>query len=163
MAADSYNNSFKKETDAKCESERETSGKCEVINNDIIGKYEVDDKTDGKCEIIKHIITIKQPAYGILSASPKQAAPGEIVSIIYNNNNLPSEYKFKGINVITPNSIRKLDSQRSFPMPDSDVTLEAEFEKLTHSFQELNYCPNCGTHYHKTYSKYCHHCGEKRK
>lgn len=27
---------------------------------------------------------------------------------------------------------------------------------------QYNYCPKCGTQYYKSYSRYCHHCGEKR-
>lgn len=40
-------------------------------------------------------------------------------------------------------------------------TSEAD-EKLSKGFKKLNYCSKCGTQYYKSYSRYCHHCGEKR-
>lgn len=113
-------------------------------------------------EKVKHTIYIKQPQHGLLLAYPPQAVAGETIGVRCNNNK-PDEYKIKGINVITTNGVWRLGNQRSFKMPDSDVTLEAEFEKITHGFKEFNYCSKCGTQYYKSYSRYCHHCGTKRQ
>lgn len=113
-------------------------------------------------EQIKHSIVIKQPKQGLLLAYPPQAVAGEVVTVRCNNNK-PEEYELKGINVFTSDGVWRLGNQRSFKMPDSDVILEAEFEEISHGFKELNYCSKCGTQYYKSYSRYCHHCGTKRK
>jgi len=130
---------------------------------------------------IKHSIAIKQPKHGLLLAYPPQAIAGEIIGIRCNNNK-PDEYRIKGINVITSNGIQKLSNLRSsktqdsnapfesvfgsFQMPDSDVTIEAEFEETTIAFTPVFEpsikCASCNTNYYKSYSKYCHHCGKKR-
>lgn len=125
----------------------------------------------------QHSIYIKQPQNGLLLAYPPQAIAGEIIGIRCNNNK-PDEYKIKGINVITSNGIQKLSNLRSskpqdsngpfesvfgsFQMPDSDVTIEAEFETFTPIFKPSIKCASCNTNYYKSYSKYCHHCGKKR-
>lgn len=126
---------------------------------------------------IKHKIGIKQPEHGLLLAYPPQAVAGETIGVRYNNNK-PNEYKIKDVNVIASGSVWKLGNQRrsqtqdsnepfesvfgSFKMPDSDVTLEAVFEKTTKEPKQSIKCPSCNTNYYKTYSKYCHHCGMKR-
>lgn len=102
-----------------------------------------------------HTIYIKQPQHGLLLAYPPQAVAGETIGVRCNNNK-PDEYKIKGINVITSNGVWRLGDQRTFQMPNSDVTLEAEFEKTS------QYCSNCGKKYYKPTSVYCCYCGRKR-
>lgn len=109
-------------------------------------------------EQVKHIIHIKQPQHGRLMAYPPNAIAGKNISIICNIDK-PNEYKIKGINVITSNGVRRLGNQRSFQMPNSDVTLEAEIEKIA---KQPIICANCNTYYYRTNSKYCHRCGKKR-
>ena len=112
---------------------------------------------------VKHRIRIQQPNNIIKIATYPmiEACAGESITITCVTNK-PDEYIIKGINVITSNGVWRLGNQRNFQMPDSDVILEAEFEKITHDFKQLNYCSKCGTKYYKSYSRYCHHCGEKR-
>lgn len=128
-------------------------------------------------EQVKHTIYIKQPQHGLLLAYPPQAVAGEIIGVRCNNNK-PDEYKIKEVNVIASGSVWSLSNQRrsqtldskepfesvfgGFQMPDSDVTLEAVFEKTTKEPKQSIKCPSCNTNYYKTYSKYCHHCGMKR-
>lgn len=128
-------------------------------------------------ELRPHSICITQPQHGLLMAYPPKAIVGEVIGIRCNNNK-PDEYKIKGINVITSNSIQKLSNLRSsktkdsnspfesvfgsFQMPDSDVTIEAVFEKADPNFKELHFCTKCNTRFYKPYSNYCHHCGRKR-
>lgn len=110
---------------------------------------------------IKHKIGVRKQEQVTMATWPLMAAAGETVRITCVNNK-PNEYELKGVNVITTNGVWRLGDQRTFQMPDSDVTLEAVFEKITHGFKELNYCSKCGTQYYRSYSRYCHHCGEKR-
>ena len=125
-----------------------------------------------------HTIYIKQPQDGLLSAYPPQAVAGETIGVRCNNNK-PDEYNIKEVNVIASGSVWRLDNQRrsltqnsnepfesvfgNFQMPDSDVTLEAVFEKKAPTFRELKYCQECGKPYYKPYSKYCNYCPHKRK
>lgn len=128
-------------------------------------------------EQVKHFIYIKQPQYGLLLAYPPQAVAGEIIGVRCNNNK-PDEYRIKEVNVIASGSVWRLGNQccsqtqdsnepfesvfGNFQMPDSDVTLEAVFEKSTKEPKQSIKCPSCNTSYYKAYSKYCHHCGMKR-
>lgn len=118
---------------------------------------------------IKHNITIRQSQYGQLFVTPTKAAPGEIVTFQCAINS-PNEYRTKEFKVTiqSNNEVWRLGNQRSFKMPDSDVTIEAEFEKITsienpHIFRELNYCPKCGTPFHSSVSSFCIKCGRKRE
>lgn len=124
-----------------------------------------------------HTIYIKQPQHGLLLAYPPQAVAGETIGVRCNNNK-PDEYKIKEVNVIASGTVWRMGNQRrsqtqdsnepfesvfgNFKMPDSDVTLEAVFEKTTKEPKQSIKCPSCNTNYYKTYSKYCHHCGMKR-
>lgn len=110
---------------------------------------------------IKHNIGIRQPKQGLLIAYPPKAVAGEVVTVKCNNS-VPEEYVLKGINVFTSDGVWRLVDQRSFKMPDSDVTIEAEFEKITHVYKELNYCLDCGFPYYSPDSKFCINCGHKR-
>lgn len=114
----------------------------------------------------KHRIRIRQANNFILLTSPlTEARAGENITITCINEK-PDEYRIKGFNVITSNGVWRLGSQRYFNMPDCDVTIEAEFEKITIAFTSVFKlsikCDSCNTYYYKSYSKYCHHCGKKR-
>lgn len=124
-----------------------------------------------------HTIYIKQPQHGLLLAYPPQAVAGETIGVRCNNNK-PNEYRIKEVNVIASGNVWRLGNQRrsqtqdsnemfesvfgNFQMPDSNVTLEAVFEKITRELKQSIKCPGCNTYYYKTSSKYCHRCGMKR-